>query len=142
MLLRPACEFVPADDRGIRLETEIAPDIECSFNASLISRVIYNLLQNAYKYGRDNGYVRLSLNKEDGSAVIRVRDNGQGIAEEDLDKIWQRFWQADSSRGPEAGNGLGLSMVKEIAEIHGGSVRAESTQGKGSEFIFSIPLEA
>ena len=135
-------EFVPADDRGIRLETEIAPDIECSFNASLISRVIYNLLQNAYKYGRDNGYVRLSLNKEDGSAVIRVRDNGQGIAEEDLDKIWQRFWQADSSRGPEAGNGLGLSMVKEIAEIHGGSVRAESTQGKGSEFIFSIPLEA
>ena len=135
-------EFVPADDRGIRFETEITPDIECSFNASLISRVIYNLLQNAYKYGRDNGYVRLSLDKEDGSAVIRVRDNGQGIAEEDLDKIWQRFWQADSSRGPEAGNGLGLSMVKEIAELHGGSVRAESTQGKGSEFIFSIPLEA
>lgn len=135
-------EFVPADDRGIRLETEIEPGIECSFNASLISRVIYNLLQNAYKYGRDNGYVRLALDKENGNAVIKVKDNGQGIAAEDIDKIWQRFWQADSSRGPEAGNGLGLSMVKEIAELHGGKVRVESTLGKGSEFFFSIPLQA
>lgn len=132
-------EFVPADDRGIRMETEIEPGIECSFNASLMSRVIYNLLQNAYKYGRDNGYVRLSLVKENNDAVIRVKDNGIGIKKEDLDKIWQRFWQADSSRGSEGGNGLGLAMVKEIAEMHGGSVTAESTEGRGSEFIFRIP---
>ena len=132
-------EFVPADDRGIRIETEIEPGIECSFNASLMSRVIYNLLQNAYKYGRDNGYVRLSLVKENNDAVIRVKDNGIGIKKEDLDKIWQRFWQADSSRGSEGGNGLGLAMVKEIAELHGGSVTAESTEGRGSEFIFRIP---
>ena len=132
-------EFVPADDRGIRMETEIEPGIECSFNASLMSRVIYNLLQNAYKYGRDNGYVRLSLVKENNDAVIRVKDNGIGIKKEDLDKIWQRFWQADSSRGSEGGNGLGLAMVKEIAELHGGSVTAESTEGRGSEFIFRIP---
>ena len=132
-------EFVPADDRGIRMETEIDPGIECSFNASLMSRVIYNLLQNAYKYGRDNGYVRLSLSREDSDAVIRVKDNGIGIKKEDLDKIWQRFWQADSSRGSEGGNGLGLAMVKEIAELHGGSVTAESTEGRGSEFIFRLP---
>ena len=132
-------EFVPADDRGIRMETEIEPGIECSFNASLISRVIYNLLQNAYKYGRDNGYVRLTLSREDSDAVIRVKDNGIGIKKEDLDKIWQRFWQADSSRGAESGSGLGLAMVKEIAELHGGSVTAESTEGRGSEFIFRIP---
>lgn len=132
-------EFVPAEDRGIRLETEIEPGIECSFNASLMSRVIYNLLQNAYKYGRDNGYVRLTLSREDSDAVIRVKDNGIGIKKEDLDKIWQRFWQADSSRGSEGGNGLGLAMVKEIAELHGGSVTAESTEGRGSEFIFRLP---
>jgi signal transduction histidine kinase len=132
-------EFVPADDRGIRMETEIEPGIECSFNASLMSRVIYNLLQNAYKYGRDNGYVRLSLGRENNDAVIRVKDNGIGIKKEDLDKIWQRFWQADSSRGSEGGNGLGLAMVKEIAELHGGSVTAESTEGRGSEFIFRLP---
>ena len=132
-------EFVPADDRGIRMETEIEPGIECSFNASLMSRVIYNLLQNAYKYGRDNGYVRLTLGREGSDAVIRVKDNGIGIKKEDLDKIWQRFWQADSSRGSEGGNGLELAMVKEIAELHGGSVTAESTEGRGSEFIFRIP---
>ncbi len=132
-------EFVPADDRGIRMETEIDPGIECSFNASLMSRVIYNLLQNAYKYGRDNGYVRLSLARENSDAVIRVKDNGIGIKKEDLDKIWQRFWQADSARGAEGGNGLGLAMVKEIAELHGGSVTAESTEGRGSEFIFRLP---
>ena len=132
-------EFVPADDRGIRMETEIEPGIECSFNASLMSRVIYNLLQNAYKYGRDNGYVRLTLGREGSDAVIRVKDNGIGIKKEDLDKIWQRFWQADSSRGAESGSGLGLAMVKEIAELHGGSVTAESTEGRGSEFIFRIP---
>ena len=132
-------EFVPADDRGIRMETEIEPGIECSFNASLISRVIYNLLQNAYKYGRDNGYVRLSLARENSDAVIRVKDNGIGIKKEDLDKIWQRFWQADSARGAEGGSGLGLAMVKEIAELHGGSAAAESTEGRGSEFIFRIP---
>ena len=132
-------EFVPADDRGIRMETEIDPGIECSFNASLMSRVIYNLLQNAYKYGRDNGYVRLSLARENSDAVIRVKDNGIGIKKEDLDKIWQRFWQADSARGAEGGNGLGLAMVKEIAELHGGSVTAESTEDRGSEFIFRIP---
>ena len=131
-------EFVPADDRGIRMETEIEPGIECSFNASLMSRVIYNLLQNAYKYGRDNGYVRLTLGREGSDAVIRVKDNGIGIKKEDLDKIWQRFWQADSSRGSEGGNGLELAMVKEIAELHGGSVTAESTEGRGSEFIFRI----
>ncbi len=135
-------EFVPADDRGIRMETEIEPGIECSFNASLISRVIYNLLQNAYKYGRDNGYVRLSLARENSDAVIRVKDNGIGIKKEDLDKIWQRFWQADSSRGAEGGNGLGLAMVKEIAELHGGSVTAESTEGRGTEFIFRLPAAA
>jgi signal transduction histidine kinase len=132
-------EFVPADDRGIRLETEIEPGIECSFNASLISRVVYNLLQNGYKYGKENGYVQLRLTREDGDAVISVKDNGIGISEEDQGKIWQRFWQADSSRGSEGGSGLGLAMVKEIAELHGGSVSVESTLGKGSTFTFRTP---
>ena len=132
-------EFVPSEERGIRLETEIEDSIECSFNPSLMSRVVYNLLQNGYKYGKENGYVRLTLNKEDGNAVIRVKDNGIGIAAEDLGKIWQRFWQADSSRGSEGGSGLGLAMVKEIAELHGGSVDVESAPGKGSTFTFRLP---
>ena len=132
-------EFVPSEKRGIRLETEIEDGIECSFNPSLMSRVVYNLLQNGYKYGKENGYVQLRLTREGGDAVISVKDNGIGISEEDQGKIWQRFWQADSSRGNEGGSGLGLAMVKEIAELHGGSVSVESTLGKGSTFTFRIP---
>lgn len=133
-------EFVPADDRGIRMETETEKGLECNFNASLISRAVFNLLQNAYKYGKENGYVRLTLERDGSDAVIRVRDNGIGIAEEDLDKIWQRFWQADSSRGIEGGNGLGLAMVKEIADVHGGSVAVQSVPGEGSVFELRLPL--
>lgn len=132
-------EFIPSEKRGIRLETEIEDGIECSFNPSLISRVVYNLLQNGYKYGKENGYVQLKLHRDGGDAVITVKDNGIGISEEDKGKIWQRFWQADSSRGTEGGSGLGLAMVKEIAELHGGSVDVESTLGKGSTFTFRIP---
>ena len=132
-------EFVPSEKRGIRLETEIEDGIECSFNPSLMSRVVYNLLQNGYKYGKENGYVQLRLTREGGDAVISVKDNGIGISEEDQSKIWQRFWQADSSRGNEGGSGLGLAMVKEIAELHGGNVSVESTLGKGSTFTFRIP---
>jgi len=133
-------EFVPDEEKGIRMETDIEDGIMCSYNASLISRAIFNLLQNAYRYGKENGYVRLSLKREDGNAILRVSDNGRGIAAEDLDKIWQRFWQADASRG-NGGSGLGLAMVKEIADLHGGSVAVKSTEGKGSEFSFIIPAQ-
>ena len=133
--------FVPQDNRGILLETYIEDGITCSFNASLISRAIYNLLQNAYKYGRENGYVRLSLGRDGEMAVLSVKDNGIGISPENQDKIWQRFWQADPSRGENGSSGLGLAMVKEIAELHGGSVSVESAPGKGSTFSLRIPME-
>ena len=81
-----------------------------------------------------------AANKKDGNAVICVEDNGIGISEEDMEKIWNRFYQADPSRGAESGSGLGLAMVKEIAELHGGSVDVESKPGKGSKFYFSIPI--
>ena len=131
--------FVPADDRGIRFDENIEEGITCRFNASLIARAVCNLLQNAYKYGRDNGYVKLSLYREKNNAVICIEDNGIGISGENLDKIWQRFWQADPSRGEASGSGLGLAMVKEIAELHGGRVSAESTPGKGSKFMVILP---
>lgn len=133
-------EFIPADARGISLTVDVDPDIFADFNLSLMSRVIHNLLQNAYKYGRENGHIVFSLKAEKNSAVMRCADDGIGIAPENLDRVWQRFWQADASRSEDGGCGLGLAMVKEIAEFHGGSVRVESTLGQGSTFIVSIPL--
>lgn len=132
--------FVPQDDRGIRFETDIEDGITCRYNASLIARAIDNLLQNAYKYGSEKGYVRLRLEQKDSMAILSVKDNGIGISAEDKDKIWQRFWQADPSRGEHGSSGLGLAMVKEIADFHGGDVSVTSTPGKGSTFSISIPL--
>lgn len=134
--------FVPQDDRGISLETDIESGISCSFNASLISRAVYNLLQNAYKYGKEGGYVRLSLKRGDGMAVLETEDNGIGISAEDQEKIWQRFWQADTSRSEGGSSGLGLAMVKEIASLHGGDVSVKSAPGEGSTFTLRIPLES
>lgn len=131
-------EFIPANSRGISLETDIQPQVEAVFNPALMSRVIQNLLQNAYKYGREQGHIWLSLKKEGDRAVLRVRDDGIGIAREDQGKIWQRFWQADASRGEDGGSGLGLAMVREIAEFHGGSAAVESEIDRGSTFIISL----
>lgn len=131
-------EFVPADSKSISLETDIQPGVEAKFNPALMSRIVQNLLQNAYKYGNENGHIWLSLKSENGRAVLRVRDDGIGISAKDTDNIWQRFWQADVSRGEDGGSGLGLAMVKEIAEFHGGRAEVESELGKGSTFTVTI----
>lgn len=132
-------EFIPSDARGIRLETDIAPGVECEYNHALMSRVVQNLLQNAYKYGRENGNITVKLSAEGNNAVLTVSDDGIGIAKEEQEYIWQRFWQADASRGEDGGSGLGLAMVKEITEFHGGTVSVESEPNLGSTFTVALP---
>ena len=128
-------ECPPPPGSHAEVELDIQPDIQAACNAGLMSRVVVNLLQNAYKYGGEQVRVRVSLHENaDGKAVLRVADDGPGIAPEDQDKVWQRFWQADPSRGEDGGSGLGLAMVKEIVQLHGGSVGLESNPGKGSAF--------
>lgn len=133
-------EFVPYAERSITRTTDIESGLTARFNSSLLSRVVQNLLQNAYTYGREGGHIAVSLRREDSGAVLRVRDDGIGIAPEDLDKVWQRFWQADASRGENSGSGLGLAMVREMVEFHGGTVGVSSTLGTGSEFRVYLPL--
>ncbi len=134
-------EFVPAEARGITLTADIEPDIELEYNHALISRVVQNLLQNAYKYGREGGHIAVALHRAGDKAVLTVRDDGIGIAQEDQERIWQRFWQADASRGEDGGTGLGLAMVKEITQFHGGTVAVESAVGQGSTFSVILPIK-
>ena len=134
-------EFVPADARGITLTADIEPDIELEYNHALISRVVQNLLQNAYKYGREGGHIDVALHRAGDKAVLTVRDDGIGIAPEDQERISQRFWQADASRGEDGGTGLGLAMVKEITQFHGGTVAVESAVGQGSTFSVILPIK-
>ena len=132
-------EFTPVDSRGIELKTDIAPCVTARFNGTLMSRVIHNLIQNAYKYGVEGGHIWLTLRRTEQGAVLSVKDDGIGIAPENLDMVWQRFWQADTSRGDEGSSGLGLAMVKEIAQFHGGDAVVESTPGSSSTFSVILP---
>lgn len=131
-------EFVPADARGMTLEIAVTPGIEAAYNPSLLSRAIYNLLQNAYKYGREGGHIRVSLTREGNNAVLSVKDDGDGIPAAEQEKIWQRFYQCSSARS-EDGTGLGLALVREIAAVHHGRAEVVSAPGQGSDFRLVLP---
>lgn len=102
-------------------------------------RMLMNLMENGIKYGRDKGHLTLTLAADAQTVTGSVADDGIGIAPENLDKIWRRFWQADPSHSGK-GAGLGLSMVKWIVEAHGGAITVESTPGRGTAFTFTLPL--
>ena len=108
-----------------------------------LQEILYNLLDNAVKYSREGGEIRLRARKRDGEIVISVGDTGVGIRQEDLPRIFERFYRADKARSREVGGtGLGLSIVKHIAQLHGGSVEAESEPGQGTTIRVVIPMVA
>ena len=104
----------------------------------MLTRVIINLVSNAISYGRDGGHIEVEISERGEDAVISVKDDGIGIEKENLQRIWDRFYQEDPSRN-SSGSGLGLSIVSGIAKIHGGRTEVESEKGKGSTFRFIIP---
>ena len=125
--------------RGIRVESRISPGVEADADETLYIRMVSNLLSNAVRYSHDGGKVEVILEERDGEVRGRVKDHGVGIAAEDLPRVWERFYRADSSRTETSHSGLGLSMVRWIAHAHGGDVSVASEAGKGSEFAFYFP---
>ena len=126
--------------RDISIACEAGPGIFVNGDASLLISLVQNLVTNAVKYGKDGGHVWARVYEDGTNACVSVRDDGIGIAEEDLDRIWNRFYQADRSRSDEKrGVGLGLSLAQQIARLHGGRITASSTPGEGSEFVFTMP---
>jgi signal transduction histidine kinase len=108
-----------------------------------LRQVFFNLLSNASKFTPDGGRLRIEASANDGWCQVSVSDNGIGIKEEDLRQIFEPFYQADNLETRERrGTGLGLTLVKEIVEMHGGQISVESKYGKGSSFIFTLPLVA
>lgn len=128
------------NDKSINVIKKIAPAVYAEVDVSLMSRLMQNLISNALRYGRENGTVTVSLKADKGRVIFEVEDDGCGISAEELPKIWNRFYRADSSRSTE-GTGLGLSMVKQIAQLHGGEVTAVSEPGRGSSFTFTMPIK-
>ena len=125
--------FVPT--KNIELIKDIEKNIEINLNVSLVTQLIENLLSNADKYGRENGKINVKLYSEGDKAVLSVRDNGIGISSENLPKIWNRFYRADASRSQVQGFGLGLALVKKIAEIHSAECVARSEIGEFTEIL-------
>lgn len=129
--------------KGIRLSMELEPDIHARVDRTLITRLVSNLLSNAYQYGREGGSIRVVLCRERNEIKLSVSDDGIGIDAEELERIWSRFYQVNPARtAEESGSmGLGLTMVKQIAKLHTGEVRVESILGKGSTFTVTFPIK-
>ena len=134
-------DLAPLSDKcGVTLTAE--GDGLMTGSDALIYRLIFNLTENAVKYNRPGGSVRVSVAQEPEKLLIRVSDNGCGIPEEDQQSIFHPFFRVDKSRSREYGGaGLGLSLVWEIADIHGGSVRVEESSKNGTVIAAEFPIQ-
>ena len=120
---------------------ELEPGIQADVDAVLLPRLVQNLVENAYKYGKPAGHVWVSLRRQGDEILLSVRDDGIGIPKEQQEQIWQRFYQVDPARSGGAGAGLGLSIVQQIARLHGGTVTVESVPLLGSTFTLHLPKQ-
>lgn len=132
-------EAAVASGRNIELVKDIQQGVYANMDVGLMARLVQNLVENAFKYTAEDGKVSVSLRAADGMLTLSVADTGIGIDKKDLPHIWERFWQADSSRGVDRGSGLGLAMVKQISDAHGGKLSVESKPGEGSTFFYTMP---
>jgi len=129
-----------AEKKGVSLLAEVGLE-RCLCDRHKVGILLKNLVENAIKYNREGGEVRVRVYREGDFAVFEVADTGIGIPKKHLPLIFERFYRVDKSRSREVrGTGLGLSIVKHIALIHGGRVEVESEEGKGSTFRVYLPL--
>jgi len=129
-----------AAGRGIKINCA-GKDVFVNGDREGLTEVFSNLVENAIKYNKPEGIIDINIREENGYAIISVADTGIGIPEDEIGKVFDRFYRVDSSRGQTVGSGLGLSIVGAIVESHGGNIKVESTLGKGSVFSVFLPLE-
>jgi two-component system OmpR family sensor kinase len=129
--------------KEVHLEVTAPAPVTARADRDLMQRLLWNLLANAIKFTPAGGNVDVRLAREDGRAIIEVRDDGPGIPEQDLDRVFDRFYQISQARTPgiDSGTGLGLSIVQAIAELHGGAVTAANRPGGGAVFRLTLPAK-
>jgi iron only hydrogenase large subunit-like protein len=132
--------YVENKRMNLIFDTEVE-ELYCSCDANLIERIMLNLLSNAVKYGKENGTITVLIYKNDSNVVISVKDEGIGIPEEMQKKIFERFQKVDTSLSRQSeGSGIGLSLVKSLVEIQGGTISCNSKTDEGTEFLVTLPL--
>ncbi len=136
-------ELIPsADQLGVTVELDAPEHAVVAGVPGDLEVIAKNLIGNAVQYNRDGGEVRVSLTARDGRQVLQVTDTGLGIPQQDLQRIFERFYRVDTARSRETGGtGLGLSIVRHAVERHGGSIRVDSLLGEGSTFTVTLPVE-
>ncbi len=138
-LVRTLCAEQAAGEDRLRLDLQ--EGVRARGDSTLLTRLVQNLIDNAFKYGGAEGPVEVVLRRTAGEIRLTVRDYGPGIPPEQQEKIWQRFYQVDPARGRDRGAGLGLSIVRQIAGLHGGRMSLESAPGQGCAFTLCLPAE-
>ena len=127
-------------EKNIALTTDVEPDISITGDQTLITRLLGNLIGNAYRYGRENGHIIVTLHRAGSAIELTVSDDGIGIAPDQQKKIFRRLYQGASERSGD-GAGLGLAMARQIARLHGGELTVVSEEGKGSAFTARFPMQ-
>jgi len=129
------------ESTGHRLEESVTPGLRVYGDGDRLIQAIGNLLSNAARYTPEAGVVRVRLLQEGAEAVIEVADSGIGVAEDERDKVFTRFWRADPARTRASGGlGIGLAVVREIVERHGGRVEVHTSDLGGAAFVVRLPL--
>lgn len=131
-----------ANKKSINIELNIKNDVEVFADFQKISQILYNLLSNAIKFSHEGGRIEIEAEVDDKKFLLKIRDNGIGIDEKYYGKIFAKFVQLESSyTKKESSTGLGLTITKQLVEMHGGQISLVSEVGKGTTFIVEIPNE-
>jgi signal transduction histidine kinase len=142
-LLKTAAQSMEilAKEKNIKIEVNANGGVNALIDENKFLKLLLNLISNSIKYGKNNGWVRLSAENNNDEIRIIVGDNGMGIPEDELPFIFERFYRVNKVRTREkiGGSGLGLAICKSIAEAHGGYIDVQSKVGEGSQFVIHLP---
>jgi two-component system phosphate regulon sensor histidine kinase PhoR len=131
-----------AQRQQVTITTDLTTDLPTiRADNDRIRQTLVNLVHNAIKFNHPGGKVKVSTGTDADSVIVSVSDTGIGISKDDLPHVFERFYKADKTRA-KGGSGLGLAIVKHTIQAHGGNIWAQSEEGKGSTFSFSLPLKA
>lgn len=130
-----------AREKNIEIRTALEPMFSLEFDTTLIKEVVINLVENAIKYTPGGGKIEVISHESDDCIHVVVKDSGEGIKPEDMDKVWGKFTRGSDQDLKTKGTGLGLYLVKYFIELHGGKVKMESTLGQGTTVSFTLPLD-
>lgn len=130
-----------AEEKKVTIQLDLAENCEATVDENRMRQAFGNLLDNAIKYTPEGGSVAVSVRRAASQSVVKFRDTGIGIPAADQPRIWDRLYRGDKSRS-QRGLGLGLSVVKAVVQAHGGTAAVASSEGKGSEFTITLPLQS